>query len=679
MNFKTPLNKLFLVLVISFILGITTAPFINSYFIYGLVTLSLFGLLFIQKNPLVTILSSLLFFGLGGFRKIIDLSRFQAQLQIIEQSQSTTQESVNKKRISFKVLSEFRQFEKTIVYKVKFQTLGKYKIQLTGLVYIPKTKAELSVGRQYLAVGKLQEITFKNTPYKNTYASYLAANNISHKLYCRDFTLLSKDDYSWQYQLSEQRKKLLHSVEPFFESSNVFSFWKAFVLGERSGIDKSIKKNFQDAGLMHILAISGLHIGILYQLLIFVFKSVFYLYKYRWLRTSSILIVLWVYVLFVGAPISAVRAAAMFSLFEISSKAHRNQHPLDILVLFVFVMALIEPMALSNVGFQLSVTAVASILIGYPLWENLWIPKNRFLKYVWQITGVSISAQLGLLPLLIYYFHQFPLLFLLGNIPVMCLIPILFLFSLGVLMISYFKSFMVLFSSVYSFLIQHLLEYIEWVASFESLILRNLRLNLVEVLFIYKMLIIILINYNYKPFQFWKIVLVLNVFLIYSISVSVYNRNHKALWVLEEAKNVYMVEKLANNVIIHASKGSISTDLKFMKYWSNEAFISEIYQRNLESNYTYSGGISIQIIDSPICTYDKNGIYVLTNNVKINLDRIIETCPKLVICTSNMKRYLKEHYANTCVANDIPFWDLQRNGALNLSEIINNNFTQTSH
>ncbi len=190
----------------------------------------------------------------------------------------------------------------------------------------------------------------------------------------------------------------------------------ALTLGERRLISDTIKEDFSNAGAMHILAVSGLHVGIVYVIIQFLFLWLKRLKGGTFVLAILTLILLWSYALITGFSPSVWRTALMFSLFTLAPLLSKKNYPLNTLGAAALIMLVFNPFLIFNLGFQLSVTAVAAIILFYPPISKLIRPSNAILRFIWQLSCLALAAQLGTLPLSLYYFHQFPVFFLFSNI-----------------------------------------------------------------------------------------------------------------------------------------------------------------------------------------------------------------------------------------------------------------------
>ncbi len=207
----------------------------------------------------------------------------------------------------------------------------------------------------------------------------------------------------------------------------------AMTLGAVELLDKETKENFSVSGVSHLLAVSGLHVGILVLLLNLFLQGMNRYEKSRMTKVFILLISIWIYAFITGLSPSVVRAVIMFSFVLFGKLIHRQTNIYHSLLLSAFGMLLYNPYYLFNISFQLSYTALFSIVLFQPKLKGLLQVNNKMLKYFWEIMTVSIAAQICTFPLILYYFHSFPTHFLVTNF---ILVPLSFLL-LGVVILSY--------------------------------------------------------------------------------------------------------------------------------------------------------------------------------------------------------------------------------------------------
>lgn len=231
------------------------------------------------------------------------------------------------------------------------------------------------------------------------------------------------------------RSKLLQRMTVGEQDRDQYAVVAAMVLGDKSALTKELREVYAITGASHVLALSGLHLGIIYTLLTLLTVG------RRWQMVSQMLIVLciWAFVFLVGMSTSVIRAAMMLTLYALLSLGHRDKMTVNTLSFTAIVMLMVHPLSLYDVGFQMSFTAVFAILVLMPLFESVfskeYLMSQRLIGWCWSMVAVSCAAQLGVAPLIAYYFGRFSTYFLLTNfivIPVATLIlwlsPVVLLF-----------------------------------------------------------------------------------------------------------------------------------------------------------------------------------------------------------------------------------------------------------
>lgn len=221
----------------------------------------------------------------------------------------------------------------------------------------------------------------------------------------------------WRRQLI----RLLHHYLPNVEERSIA---EALILGQKDEIDIEQRRAYAAAGAMHILAVSGLHVGIIYMIVAMLLKPLERRAAGKVVRLVTLFVCLWGFAFITGLSASVLRAVTMFSIVLVAESVGRKTNIYNSLALAAFLLLLYDPNFLFHVGYQLSFLAVLGIVYLQPSLYRLWAAPHWFLDKIWAITCVSIAAQLATAPLSIYYFNQFPTWFLLSNLLV---IPAAFL------------------------------------------------------------------------------------------------------------------------------------------------------------------------------------------------------------------------------------------------------------
>jgi competence protein ComEC len=295
-----------------------------------------------------------------------------------------------------------------------------------------KSKKPLLPGQFILVEKSPEKIPAPIFPNEFDYSGFLARKDIHYRQYIGEkFTLIdSSQVHASAYWLANFRKNMAEIIEAKVPNPESQQIAAALLLGQKETLDKEIKDAYAETGTMHILAVSGLHVGIVFAILLFPLKGIKLNPGQRKIYLIAVILLIWTYAMLTGFSPSVIRAASMFSLFTAGQMRKRKPSSFNILAFSAVLMITLDPGVIFEVGFQLSYAAVSGILLIQPLIVRFWLPPNRVLEYAWQLTAVSIAAQLATFPLSVYYFHIFPTYFLIANL---FIIPLSFLvMSVGI-------------------------------------------------------------------------------------------------------------------------------------------------------------------------------------------------------------------------------------------------------
>jgi competence protein ComEC len=295
-------------------------------------------------------------------------------------------------------------------------------IKTTGmfLAYFSKEGApKLEYGDQIIVNKQLSPIPNPGNPAAFDYRQYCANHQLYHQVFLREnewVVLPSKNKKLWASIIFSVRTKTVTILEKYLGKNDESAIAKALLIGYKVDLDKDLVQAYSNAGVVHIIAISGLHIGIIYSVLFWLFSILPFTKKSKAFRLLLIVSGLWFFALVTGASPSVLRAALMFSFIILGTALDKKGSVYNSIAASAFLLLCIDPFVLWDVGFQLSYLAVIGIVVAQkPI--SAWISfKNKWLQKGWEIMAVSLAAQLFTFPLCLYYFHQLPLLFLLANL-----------------------------------------------------------------------------------------------------------------------------------------------------------------------------------------------------------------------------------------------------------------------
>ena len=289
---------------------------------------------------------------------------------------------------------------------------------LTGkaLLYFKGMQLKIKPGDEVLFYSKLLSIS-EPLFYNNfNYRKYLKRKNVFACCYIKpkNFRIVYSSKFSI-YKFSFELKQKIINVFNYYLSSDESAMAIALITGETDYVSSRLIEAFKNTGTMHLLAVSGMHVALIYLILNFILKSL-RREKYGELFTNiTILSTVWLFCLIAGLSDSVVRSGVMITFLLLANTLNKKINTVNLLFACIFMMLAFKPTYLFNTGLQLSLSAVFGIIFFHTPLKNLVLSNNKILNFCWDFTSISIAAQIGTLPVVLYYFNQFPVWFLISN------------------------------------------------------------------------------------------------------------------------------------------------------------------------------------------------------------------------------------------------------------------------
>jgi competence protein ComEC len=294
-------------------------------------------------------------------------------------------------------------------------------------------------GNQFLIKSGIQEIVSNNNPGGFDYKTYMLRKGIYYQCFINEKNAqLYKENQGnlWMQKVFKFQDYIHFCLGQNLLGKNEIAIAEALLYGYDKEIDDEISDAYSKTGTLHVLAVSGMHVGLIFMLLSWLLTPVLNLPKGKiWVAILQLLGI-WIYAVLCGLSPSILRACVMFSFVIIGKQINRSSNPFNSLSAAGFFLLILNPFMIYNVGFQLSFAAVAGILGFYPYLNLLVQFKHRFTNEIWKIIAISLAAQTLTLPISIYYFHQFPNYFLIANLIIIPLSTIIIYGGIILLLVS---------------------------------------------------------------------------------------------------------------------------------------------------------------------------------------------------------------------------------------------------
>ncbi|MCX2718077.1 ComEC/Rec2 family competence protein [Lentiprolixibacter aurantiacus] len=525
----------------------------------------------------------------------------------------------------------------------------------------------LNLDDEILVWGSAREITPALNPYQWDYAQYLEKRNIYLQLHTSSPYLhtLNSSPKTLRGWASGLRKTLLNKLHETGIPERELSIVKAMLLGERADVSPETFDAYRKAGAIHILAISGLHVGIILLLLRFLLQPLTRLPGGKQVALTLSVILLWGYALLAGFGPSVIRAVAMFSFLAYSLFLNRVTHGYNTLALsLLFLLLLINPLLIFEVGFQMSYAAVGGILWIYPVLVRKWQPRVLIAKRIWQVAAVSLSAQLGVFPISLFYFHQFPGLFMVSSLVVIPFLGLILGTGFAVSLLALINQLPQLLVDFYGSAIYYLNEFIAWISGMDSFHFENLPFGPLELALTY-LLIFCLIRMLQKPGAKW-VRLTLASFLMIQLCGIFYawdTGNTSRLIIGHQYGDPILISQNGKQLTTHTSAKTIYPHT--LKNYKLGARTRAYKEYPLKNSYVINGESLIRLDSSLLVLSEKEIDYLwLTHSPRINLDRYLAAySPKKIIADGSSPPYLVDRWRQSARSSNIPFHYTGRDGA----------------
>jgi len=359
------------------------------------------------------------------------------------------------------------------------------EIKTTGLILIYFKKDSLftpSINMKLVFKKKLQEI---QSPAGFNYNRYCLFNGITKQVFLKQNEYYLLTPVSSKQVINASRESIVGIIKKFIRNKEDAGLAEALLVGYKNDLDKSLVQSYSNTGVVHIIAISGLHLGVIYWILLLLLKPFDRYARLKWVKPLLVIAGLWSFSLLAGAQPSVLRAALMFSVILLGELAGRKSSIYNSLALSAFILLFINPFWLWDIGFQLSYAAVLSIVLFMRPVYNLFFIKNKWVDMLWKMNSVTIAAQILTTPLSIYHFHQFPNFFLLSNCIAVPLSTLVLFSEILLCLFSFLPVLPSFFGNLTSWMIRIMNQYVKWIELLPGSVSHGLQINTLQTILYY--------------------------------------------------------------------------------------------------------------------------------------------------------------------------------------------------
>ncbi len=551
------------------------------------------------------------------------------------------------------------------------QVIGDSVVACSGkiLAYFKKDSASslLEYGDKLLIKNNIQAIESHRNPDQFDYKNYLNLNQINFQSYLKneDHQVLAKNQGNSIFAFSQKMRQrlyqylLLNGVE-----GKQLKVASALLLGYKENLDKGLVKSYASAGAMHVLAVSGLHVGILYLLLTRIFGFLKRVKHGRLFLAILVISFLWFYAIMTGLSASVMRATTMFSFIVIGKELiNRKSSIYNTLAVSAIVLMIINPYIVYQVGFQLSYVAVLGIVYLQPKLNKLFYSKYKFIRGIWAITCVSIAAQIATFPLSLHYFHQFPTYFFISNLIV---IPAAFcVFYLGVFL------FVIAPFGGLSLVVGKLINAVVWILNQAVYFTENLPVSLIaeieftvfETYLLYAIIVSVLFAIHNRRIRYVRLALSLVILFCGLQVVWQYQSSQQHYFTFYSINKNSAIDYTVGNQMYFISNKELQNDWSTMMFnvnnhWNSHNILSKTYLDidSLHRNRSYkhlvvnngvilAGNKSIWVYNPQQASPNEVDFIWVMGSRLTRLGRFLKkTKPKGIIFDSSVPNYKLKYY-----------------------------------
>ncbi|HEY5591748.1 MAG TPA: ComEC/Rec2 family competence protein [Paludibacter sp.] len=552
-----------------------------------------------------------------------------------------------------------------------------------AILYLQKDSAasDLLFGDRLLVEAEFTAPEKAQNPDGFDYAAYLKRQGVGATCYISSgsWQMTGRNaTFSIRREADKCQNYLLNVYRKFKIEGDEFAVLAALTLGYTDDLQPDLRASYSATGAMHILSVSGMHVGVVYVVMAFLLSFLNKNQRQKILKTIFITLFLWAYAFLTGLSPAVVRATLMFSFVAIATCFERKSQIYNTIFMSAFFMLIINPNFLYDVGFQLSYSAVLSIIFFQPIINKLYTPNNKLTHLTWEMFSVSIAAQLGTTPFTLYYFQQFPNYFLITNIVAIPLSSLIIYLAMGLLMVS--------FVPYLSLAIAFLLKWSLWGLNFVIVSIQNLPYSISHIsLDVRQTLVLFLAIFCISGYYFSKkfaplIVALFSILLtcLFNLQVNYQTLTSKRMIVYAGQKNTH-VNFINRNQNYVFSTDSVEAMRIAKPFWQNQKLENPHYlhENNWFSNgFAYFEGSRILIltqdflIKKTTSTPLEIDYLIIGKGLKPKIEQILECVqPHKIIVDKNISKWYTESIKQACKLRKIGFYSVAEQGAYILNFI----------
>lgn len=551
----------------------------------------------------------------------------------------------------------------------------------TGNVLIYISKNELKTLPSYgdvflLNANDVREVPPPKNPYEFDYKRYLAFNHIHHQTYLKQTQLIytninqANPVYKTIYAIQRYFRNVLHM---YVKTPSEIGVAQALLYGFDDEIDEATMSAYANTGTLHVLAVSGMHVGIIFLI---ISKLLWFMDKSKKLLLAKRLIIvvcLWAYSALCGLSPSILRATVMFTFIITAQVLERRSNIYNTLASSCFTLLIVDANMLANVGFQLSYMAVLGIVFIQPMMYKWYVAPNWFVDQIWKITTVSVAAQIATSPIGILYFHQFPNCFLFSNLLIIPLTTGILYGCIVLLVVSKITLLATWLGVAIKYTILFTNKLVMLVEDTPYAYVNGLQISIFQSVLLYVLFLCLIFYFMYQYKNLLRVSLLALLYFVVLFGVDAYTQLHQKKLIVYSVNQSNAIQLVHGN----ASKLLLEDNLRYDKQKFRFHLQQHIWQMGLQQIDTLSISKQWQLVnfngkrilisgdEHPTESTQNIDVFIVRNKLKPEVLQQINA--KQVLISGSVKKHHAEKIKTHCLQQNIPVYDVLYSGAFQLS------------
>ncbi|MDB9708906.1 ComEC family competence protein [Salibacteraceae bacterium] len=534
---------------------------------------------------------------------------------------------------------------------------------------------DLRFGDVIMFNSRLNAISSPLNPSEFNYKRYMHFHQISHQAYIKSGEWRLMKNGGGIIRLAHQAQQNVIDVLQYYGvTDRELAIVAALLVGYKHHLTSDQVTAFASAGAMHVLAVSGLHVGIIFMILNLLFKPLLKVRYGKYLKAFLLLISLWGYAAVTGLSPSVTRACTMFSFVIVGQMINRHTNIFNTIATSAVFLLILNPFYIVEVGFQLSYLAVLGIVLLQPRIYELWKPKYWLVEKIWAITAVSMAAQLATFPLGLLYFHQFPNYFLLSNLVVIPAATVILCVGIALVTIQWIPLLSSWLGYLLYLLVHGLDRFISWVEGLPMALIQGIDIGIWETYLIYLLLISLSLFIITKRFKWLPATLLLLCVIQLNNIFEMMGQRTQSKMIIYSVRGDEAIDFIVGNDHVFLADSSLRNDFEKMRFhihhnwWQHDlnepiASLPELIQTNDLMEFRDQRLLILNDSNRVLNSIEVDHLFVQARTLQHPKEVLDKVEASVVLLSQNLDWKTRSYWETLLEEKGIDYWNMREDGA----------------